>query len=594
VCCFRPNPFRNLGLTDTDVVAMRDLGIGVKVFKKLVKFFYKMDKDRSGEIDVQEFLDFFDVESQFARRAFSIMDEDRSGQIDVREFVIGIWNYLTFDKNTLIAFAFDMYDVDGSGVLEWEELEAVVWDIYGGWDGDPAVARQNRNAKRCLDHVRQEMRRMERARDEQEHKNATAQREEDYTPVLARDFMVSADLFHDFVSKHEAMLQPARAVQLMMQRRILGPAFWKEATRYRQWITARRFGEVGAMQKWKETKFLLDDLKTAHARGLDPRALEASLDVVAAQEELRRKRAEAKRAEAGAGEPVGALAEAGAEDAAGAPSSDSTPARSWMSVQAEYARTRRSCVGRCVARLGTALLLVTNALLLAAAVPVVASAVALRQTAYAALVPASAADALLAVGAAVAAVAVLGIAGVCAQRSRDRRLAEFDKTAFAAFHDEVDSFEAATLCAFILALAAVMTVQGLVALRAVSETHDVDGLRRYDPLTGAAAANALERQADVLVLDEDHEAAWLGTQTLLECCGWASSADASATGTFCCLPTGRLDCAQAGAAPEEPCRGAAADAVERGLDAALLGALGLAGVEALNLLAALHLRFSGA
>ena len=51
-------------------------------------------------------------------RAFSLFDEDKSGELDFREFVISLWNYCTFDKNDLVKFAFDLYDMDQSGIID--------------------------------------------------------------------------------------------------------------------------------------------------------------------------------------------------------------------------------------------------------------------------------------------------------------------------------------------------------------------------------------------------------------------------------------------------------------------------------------------
>ena len=36
---------------------------------------------------------------------------------DFREFVVALWSYCTYDKNALTMFAFDLYDLDASGLI---------------------------------------------------------------------------------------------------------------------------------------------------------------------------------------------------------------------------------------------------------------------------------------------------------------------------------------------------------------------------------------------------------------------------------------------------------------------------------------------
>ena len=60
-----------------------------------------------------------------------MFDEDNSGEIDLREFILALWNYCTLGKSTLVIFAFDLYDTDGSGVIDAEELDNMLKEVYG-------------------------------------------------------------------------------------------------------------------------------------------------------------------------------------------------------------------------------------------------------------------------------------------------------------------------------------------------------------------------------------------------------------------------------------------------------------------------------
>lgn len=105
----------------------------------------RIDEDNSNEVSLEEFYGFMKLErSPWMDRVFTIMggllrpplvadgegpasrapaarpiaDEDQSGEIDFREFVVCCWNYCSFDMLSLVTFAFNMFDLDGSGELE--------------------------------------------------------------------------------------------------------------------------------------------------------------------------------------------------------------------------------------------------------------------------------------------------------------------------------------------------------------------------------------------------------------------------------------------------------------------------------------------
>jgi Ca2+-binding EF-hand superfamily protein len=129
------------------------LGLRAEEIKALFKVFWNADMDGGGTIDVVELLTVVDVErTPFTERIFSIFDEDRSGKIDFGEFVLALWNYCTLSNYTLgkchlllllldifyrciflvaAIFAFELYDRDFTGVLERQDLELMLTDIYG-------------------------------------------------------------------------------------------------------------------------------------------------------------------------------------------------------------------------------------------------------------------------------------------------------------------------------------------------------------------------------------------------------------------------------------------------------------------------------
>lgn len=56
---------------------------------------------------------------------FQLFDADRSGQIDVREFMISLTNFAGASKDDKLKFAFMIFDEDGNGVITKQEASCV-------------------------------------------------------------------------------------------------------------------------------------------------------------------------------------------------------------------------------------------------------------------------------------------------------------------------------------------------------------------------------------------------------------------------------------------------------------------------------------
>jgi Ca2+-binding EF-hand superfamily protein len=79
-----------------------------------------------------EFLVMLHIDTnRFTKRAFSLIDSDNDGKVDFYEFVAAIWNYCTLDWESLVRFSFDLFDIDGSGELEINEIEKLVCYVAG-------------------------------------------------------------------------------------------------------------------------------------------------------------------------------------------------------------------------------------------------------------------------------------------------------------------------------------------------------------------------------------------------------------------------------------------------------------------------------
>ena len=158
-----------------------------------------------------------------------------SGEIDFREFVSCVWNYCTFDLKALVKFAFSLFDLDGSGVLEASEVRTLVEEVYG--DG----YKSNVRVQRIVDKI---------------DSNA--------------DGEINFDEFNNFNRQYPALLFPAFSMQMTLRERIFGISYWNSQTELRRMRGGGRtqsIFEILADMDESEYKRKLDDLMADTAGG---------------------------------------------------------------------------------------------------------------------------------------------------------------------------------------------------------------------------------------------------------------------------------------------------------------------------------------
>ncbi|KAJ1993424.1 Calcineurin subunit B [Dimargaris cristalligena] len=101
--------------------------------QRLYKRFAKLDKDRSGTIDKEEFLAIPQISNNpLAQRLIAIFDQDGGGDVDFKEFINGLSTFSARgNKQEKLRFAFKIYDMDRDGFISNGELFLVMKTMVG-------------------------------------------------------------------------------------------------------------------------------------------------------------------------------------------------------------------------------------------------------------------------------------------------------------------------------------------------------------------------------------------------------------------------------------------------------------------------------
>ena len=101
--------------------------------QKLYKNFNKLDKDKSGTLEPQEFFDIPELANNpLVKRVISVMDKNKDGSISFLEFVQGL-NSLSAGSSheEKLRFAFQIYDINNDGFISNGELFTVLKMMVG-------------------------------------------------------------------------------------------------------------------------------------------------------------------------------------------------------------------------------------------------------------------------------------------------------------------------------------------------------------------------------------------------------------------------------------------------------------------------------
>ncbi|KDE04435.1 hypothetical protein MVLG_05150 [Microbotryum lychnidis-dioicae p1A1 Lamole] len=117
--------------------------------QRLKKRFMKLDKDGSGSIDKDEFLQIPQIANNpLASRMIAIFDEDGGGTVDFQEFVAGLSAFSSRgEREEKLKFAFKVYDMDRDGYISNGELFLVLKMMVGN---NLKASRPNRSPRTTI------------------------------------------------------------------------------------------------------------------------------------------------------------------------------------------------------------------------------------------------------------------------------------------------------------------------------------------------------------------------------------------------------------------------------------------------------------
>uniref|UniRef100_A0A7S3D416 EF-hand domain-containing protein n=1 Tax=Palpitomonas bilix TaxID=652834 RepID=A0A7S3D416_9EUKA len=121
-------------LTPEEIQAIENLtSFSEEEIKRLHRRFNKLDKDASGRITIDEFMQIPELATNpLIERVIALFDSDGDETVDFREFVTALSTFSVHgDPQRKLKFAFRVYDVDGDGFISNGELFTVLKMMVG-------------------------------------------------------------------------------------------------------------------------------------------------------------------------------------------------------------------------------------------------------------------------------------------------------------------------------------------------------------------------------------------------------------------------------------------------------------------------------
>lgn len=176
----------------------RELGWNPSTVEMFYQVFHRMNTSYTGEVSFEEFVQFFQLnKTKYTRRCFEYFDIIGGNSINFLEFMVSVWNICTSNPDTLVKFAFDLYNLNGDGKLIYSDMKALLEELYGAAGKDAFLGKQ------CIS---------------------------DLTTLAGTiDSGISLENFAFFTSYHSILLYPAFQIQQSIKQHVLGLKYWNSA-----------------------------------------------------------------------------------------------------------------------------------------------------------------------------------------------------------------------------------------------------------------------------------------------------------------------------------------------------------------------------
>lgn len=175
----------------------RELGWSPSTVGLFYQVFHRLNTSCTGEVSFEEFINFFELQkTKYTRRCFEYFATAGGNSINFLEFMVSVWNICTANPDTLVNFAFDLYNLNSDGKLIYPEMKVLIEQLYG------VAGKTTLMGKQCL----------------AELTNLAG----------TSDSAFSLENFAFFASNHSMLLYPAFQIQQSIQQRVLGLNYWEK------------------------------------------------------------------------------------------------------------------------------------------------------------------------------------------------------------------------------------------------------------------------------------------------------------------------------------------------------------------------------
>jgi Ca2+-binding EF-hand superfamily protein len=178
-------------------LTFRELGWKPSTVELFYQVFHRMNTSCTGEVSFEEFICFFKLDkTKYTKRCFEYFDIIGGNSINFLEFMVSVWNICASNPDTLVNFAYDLYNLNSDGKLIYSDMKALLEELYG------VTGKSAFLGKQCLS---------------------------DLTNFAGTsESAISLENFAFFTSYHSVLLYPAFQIQHSIKQHVLGLKYWDD------------------------------------------------------------------------------------------------------------------------------------------------------------------------------------------------------------------------------------------------------------------------------------------------------------------------------------------------------------------------------